>query len=117
MDKYQQIKIDAAKIFCRSSVPYLLAAFDESLKPHERLFAFSEAYNHTFNALFAADKALQSLTPGGSEYVADYDRCANYAKDRMREQQEKIITLLKERKNNDDLHASGKNVDVPKQQE
>lgn len=97
LTKYEQIKIDAAKIFCRSSVPYLLQAFDESFTPSERLFAWREAYNHTFNALFAADKALQSLTPGGSEYVADYEKCVNHVKNRIKEQQEKIITLLKER--------------------
>lgn len=29
------------------------------------------------------DMALQSLTPGGSEYVGDPDRCVKYAKDQI----------------------------------
>ncbi len=96
-EECRQMKVDAAKIFCRSSAIYLNKAYDESIPMSERFFCLMEAYNHTFNALFAADKALQSLTPGGSEYVADYDRCVDYVKGRVRGYQDKILDLIKQR--------------------
>lgn len=44
------------------------------------------------------DLALQSLTPGGSEYVGDPERCVQFVKDTRQMQHETIVKAVKERK-------------------
>jgi len=44
------------------------------------------------------DLLFQSLTPGGSEYVGDPERCVAYAKDVIRSRYECIVTLAKRAK-------------------
>lgn len=46
--------------------------------------------------LAEARRALESLTPGGSEYVADAARCVAYVRDR-RDQQHRILVDFKQR--------------------
>ena len=51
--------------------------------------------------LAVADKwrlALESLTPGGSEFVNDLDRCLEYVNAQRNRQHEMLVKAIKERK-------------------
>ena len=41
------------------------------------------------------DMALQSLTPGGSEYVGDPDRCVAFARDQINKGREACLELAR----------------------
>jgi hypothetical protein len=47
-----------------------------------------------------AMKLLESLTPGGSEFHNNPQRCHDYVKERMKFQKDKIKKLIIERNNN-----------------
>lgn len=64
----QQLEDDAA-IFCREAVAYMRSGNWEG------------AARILLANLKATDIALQSLTPGGSDYVAAPDRCVEYVRD------------------------------------
>lgn len=42
------------------------------------------------------DMALQSLTPGGSEYVGDPDRCATFIREQINKGQEARLQLARQ---------------------
>lgn len=68
MGREHQLMIDEAGVYCRAAVKHIqrgdwLAASVELLAQVRKL-----------------DMALQSLTPGGSEYVGDPDRCVAHVK-------------------------------------
>lgn len=77
-EEIQQMRIDALKIFCPSAIPYVAQAHREE---EDCSFMWREAFQHVFNALVYTDQALQSLTPGGSEYVHNPDRCVEFVRD------------------------------------
>ena len=54
---------------------------------------WEEAVDLLLGRCQALDIALQSLTPGGSEYVGDPDRCVAFAKDLIRKGQEARLQL------------------------
>lgn len=98
--------IDGAKIFCPAAVPWLRKAGDVRLPLTERLFAWRMAYECAFQGLFDRDVALQSLTPGGSEYVNDPARCVRLARYRQEALHEERAELARVRADRDQLLAA-----------
>ncbi len=79
MTKDEQAMLDGAQIFCPAALPWLKLALDPDTEMSVRAQGFRRAYEAAFEGLFERDKALQSLTPGGSEYVNNPQRCADYS--------------------------------------
>ena len=51
------------------------------------------------------DMALQSLTPGGSEYVGDPDRCVAYAKEQIDKGRKARLTMASNQRTAHDIEA------------
>jgi hypothetical protein len=79
----QQRRLDTLRIFCPSAGPYILYAQMESEPVQERLFNWREGFQHVLHMLIHTDQALQSLTPGGSEYVHNPERCVALVKEQQ----------------------------------
>lgn len=79
-DEHQQLLIDEAKLFCRGAVAAIT---------HED---WETATQVLLDRCKKLDIALQSLTPGGSEYVGDPERCVA----RVREQMETYRKLWRD---------------------
>lgn len=65
----QQQLEDEAAVYCREAVAYIRSGNWEG------------ATRILVTALKVTDMALQSATPGGSEYVANVDRCAEHIRE------------------------------------
>ena len=59
-----------------------------------QLFNYAQALDWHIDAL---DKAIVSLTPGGSEFVEDADYCVKYVKEFQAAQHRMILDLVKEK--------------------
>ena len=81
-EEIHQMRIDALKIFCPSAIPYVLQA---QRGEDDSAFMWREAFQHVFNSLIEHDRALQSLTPGGSEYVNNIERCVEFVRAQKRD--------------------------------
>jgi hypothetical protein len=79
----QQQRLDTLAIFCPSAGPYIRYAQMEGEPVPERLFNWREGFQHVLHMLIHTDRALQSLTPGGSEYVHNPDRCVALVKEQQ----------------------------------
>lgn len=79
-EEIQQMRLDTLKIFCPSAIPYITYAQRAGEPVQEQLFNWREGFQHVLNMLIHTDKALQSLTPGGSEYVHNPERCVELVK-------------------------------------
>ena len=82
-EEIQQTRLDTLKLFCRSAIPYVTFAQMESEPDRERIFNWREGFQHVLNMLIHTDQALQSLTPGGSEYINNPERCVGLVKDQQ----------------------------------
>ena len=69
--KDQQSMIDEASIFCRQAVKHITTGNWEA------------ACGVLMGRVRELDMALQSLTPGGSDYVADPERCVARVREQM----------------------------------
>jgi hypothetical protein len=82
-EEIQQMRLDTLKVFCPSAIPYITFGQMESEPDRERLFNWREGFQHVLNMLIHTDQALQSLTPGGSEYVHAPERCVALVKEQQ----------------------------------
>lgn len=82
-EEIQQMRIDTLKSFCPSAIPYVAYADRDGEPVQERLFNWREAFTHVLNMLIHTDQALQSLTPGGTEYVHNPERCVALVKEQQ----------------------------------
>lgn len=92
-EEIQQQRIDTLKIFCPSAIPYITYAQRVGEPVQERLFNWREGFTHVLNMLIHTDQALQSLTPGGSEYVHNPERCVALVKDQQAALHENRVRL------------------------
>lgn len=77
--------LDALQIYCPAARPAIRQAIEDAGRVRWR-----EAFIVLLDHLIKHDIALQSLTPGGSEYVNDRERCVRYATDVRRSLQEHV---------------------------
>lgn len=63
LTEIRDAKLKASQQVCPSSVPYLRDAMDQSRSAAERAFSWQEAYNHTFNELWAI--VVEKKSPQG----------------------------------------------------
>lgn len=70
-DKATQRLVDDAALYCRDAVP--------AIRDHD----WQHAAFVLLNRCKVLDMALQSLTPGGSEYVGDPLRCVEHVQDQI----------------------------------
>ena len=97
-EEIQQMRLDTLKVFCPSAIPYITFGQMESEPDRERLFNWREGFQHVLNMLIHTDQALQSLTPGGSEYVHNPERCVALVKEQqaaLHEARKKVSRLEK----------------------
>ena len=80
-DKLQALE-DLAQIYCPKARAMIVQQ------------RWIEATSLLLSRIRELDMALQSLTPGGSEYVGNPERCAAHAKERMRSLQSSLIEAL-----------------------
>lgn len=73
-----QMLLDLLQVFCPKALPDVRSAIDA-----DDYLRYREALETLLNHLIEHDKALQSLTPGGSEYVNDRERCLAVARERF----------------------------------
>lgn len=106
MTREDQLLLDEMQIFCSPAVQALRQAISPGYNPYQRLAAYEMVVDILLARLKKTDIAMQSLTPGGSEYVANPERCVLVAKetrDRYRqmwtEERDKRIDLQRQMKN------------------
>ena len=76
-----QTLLDTLQLFCPRALPVARAAIDAGLARDTD--DWREALVTVLDHLQKHDEALQSLTPGGSEYVNDRERCVRFARERF----------------------------------
>jgi hypothetical protein len=91
------ISVKQAHIYCPKSEYYIKQAIDTENSVEDRFNNLQKAFDIVFNEYIEHDKALQSVTPGGSEYVNNRERCVWFVKDLRGRHFNIIRTLMKER--------------------
>lgn len=76
MTRTDQLLLDEAQVYCPRLRPIIRAAIDDP-RTSRQVIGLMMAH------IKQLDMALQSLTPGGSEFVGEPARCVDYVRDRL----------------------------------